>query len=326
MNPKEKKTLLLFLVLTFIISWGFWIFSGILTREGDFLYDSHWLFAQIGVFAPSLVAMSLKAYESKGYQKNLLKILLLILLIILIGFLIANNKPGNYSDLPMPISIAVIVTALIVIIFFLRYKIFSPFLIKKEMKKNPDVKWIFLSMIFFPTLFLVGWLLANLPEKEFAISKLHNDIVDIIKILVLTFSFNLILGGSMGEEIGWRGFTLPLLLKSFNPIKASLILGLIWAFWHFPIDITSSTTIGPLAVIHRFIWTLPLTLIFTWFYLNTGGSLLIALLLHTSINILPDLGFQNYEMSVMVMTVLLIVAGIIISFKPEMKVKPIEHL
>jgi membrane protease YdiL (CAAX protease family) len=36
----------------------------------------------------------------------------------------------------------------------------------------------------------------------------------------------------IGEEIGWRGFALPRLLRRFNGLAASLILGSIWACWH----------------------------------------------------------------------------------------------
>lgn len=39
---------------------------------------------------------------------------------------------------------------------------------------------------------------------------------------------------ALGEEIGWRGFLFPELLKitSFN--RAALFTGLIWSVWHFP--------------------------------------------------------------------------------------------
>jgi membrane protease YdiL (CAAX protease family) len=39
--------------------------------------------------------------------------------------------------------------------------------------------------------------------------------------------------GGLFEENGWRGFALPLLLKRFNPLKATLILGLLWVFGTF---------------------------------------------------------------------------------------------
>ena len=43
-----------------------------------------------------------------------------------------------------------------------------------------------------------------------------------------------LLSYSVFEEIGWRGFLLPHLQERFNAWKATLILSVIWALWHFP--------------------------------------------------------------------------------------------
>ena len=41
--------------------------------------------------------------------------------------------------------------------------------------------------------------------------------------------------GALLEENGWRGFALPVLLRTHGPVAASLIVGLAWASWHFPV-------------------------------------------------------------------------------------------
>lgn len=45
----------------------------------------------------------------------------------------------------------------------------------------------------------------------------------------------LIILGPFSEELGWRGFALKRLLKSANPITASLLVGLAWSLWHLPL-------------------------------------------------------------------------------------------
>jgi membrane protease YdiL (CAAX protease family) len=40
--------------------------------------------------------------------------------------------------------------------------------------------------------------------------------------------------GPLAEELGWRGYALPRLEKSFPPLLGSMILGIIRAAWHVP--------------------------------------------------------------------------------------------
>jgi len=44
-----------------------------------------------------------------------------------------------------------------------------------------------------------------------------------------------LVGGSLSEEFGWRGFALPALQSRWGWRVASLVLGLIWAVWHLPL-------------------------------------------------------------------------------------------
>jgi membrane protease YdiL (CAAX protease family) len=54
-----------------------------------------------------------------------------------------------------------------------------------------------------------------------------------IYIFPLYFLAMVFLGGGQ-EEIGWRGYILPILEKRFGLIIGSLILGIVWAVWHLP--------------------------------------------------------------------------------------------
>ena len=48
----------------------------------------------------------------------------------------------------------------------------------------------------------------------------------------------------LGEEIGWRGFLVPELAKKMSFAKTSLIVGIIWAVWHYPAILCTDYNIG----------------------------------------------------------------------------------
>jgi uncharacterized protein len=104
-------------------------------------------------------------------------------------------------------------------------------------------------------------------------------------ILLPLFLVILTLTDGLGEELGWRGFALPRLLTGHNALVASLILGVIWALWHLPLIWTEGSV-----MYHQPVW-LPLvdimakSILFTWVFLHTRGSVLLAMLLHGATNL-----------------------------------------
>ncbi|HSL29747.1 MAG TPA: CPBP family intramembrane glutamic endopeptidase [Anaerolineales bacterium] len=79
-----------------------------------------------------------------------------------------------------------------------------------------------------------------------------------------------------GEEPGFRGFSLPLLMKSRSAFTASLIVGLLHAIWHLPLYIAGEQGLVD------FLYPLCGALLFTWIFNNTNGSVFLAMLLHAS--------------------------------------------
>ena len=89
-----------------------------------------------------------------------------------------------------------------------------------------------------------------------------------------------------GEEIGWRGYALPRMAARFGFGGASILLGLIWAFWHLPqFFIPGYGQSFPLYVVQ----VTAVSVAFTWLYANTGGSLLPVMLLHSAHNNAKDI-------------------------------------
>jgi membrane protease YdiL (CAAX protease family) len=102
--------------------------------------------------------------------------------------------------------------------------------------------------------------------------------------MIALFVYIFFLGGPLGEEPGWRGFALPRLQGRFGSLVGSLILGPIWAFWHLPIFWIPAWNFPPtiLNIVMFVIAATVFTVVMTWIFNNTKRSLFIAVLVHTS--------------------------------------------
>jgi uncharacterized protein len=94
---------------------------------------------------------------------------------------------------------------------------------------------------------------------------------------------------AIGEEVGWRGWMLPELQKRFNPLLSSLVLGVVWGVWHFPLFVIHAYPGPPSGALSYLVIGPVAAILFTWVYNRTGANLFLALILHTAINNTPRL-------------------------------------
>ncbi len=88
---------------------------------------------------------------------------------------------------------------------------------------------------------------------------------------------------ALGEELGWTGYIMEPLQSRWGTIPAGVLLGLIWAVWHFI----------PLIQAHRSIewiawWslgTISLRMIMVWLYVRAGKSVFAGATFHAMINL-----------------------------------------
>jgi hypothetical protein len=95
---------------------------------------------------------------------------------------------------------------------------------------------------------------------------------------------------TFGEEYGWRGYLLPRLLP-LGEIRASVMLGVIWGVWHLPLLLAGLNYPGVnvwLAIIIFTFVTVALSFTYTWFYVASSGSVLVAAVYHASTNQFSD--------------------------------------
>ncbi|MFQ3621027.1 MAG: CPBP family intramembrane glutamic endopeptidase, partial [Spirochaetales bacterium] len=106
--------------------------------------------------------------------------------------------------------------------------------------------------------------------------------------LVLFAGF-IFLFGPLPEEVGWRGYGLPALLNRLGWVPASILLACFWALWHLPLFFIGGYPLAiltqePLRLLFYFLDFFPNTLLYSWIFLLTGGSIPAAVVFHWSGN------------------------------------------
>lgn len=152
------------------------------------------------------------------------------------------------------------------------------------------------------------------------------SLVSILPILIL-------LGGPMPEELGWRGFALPKLLSKYNALTSSMIVGVMWGLWHLPAFWIRGAGQHGQPILWFMVGAPAVSILYTWVYVHTKGSLLIAVLYHTAFDSTIYLALpafptaQAMSMAFMLTVLLLWVMALIVVliFGPQHLSHPVQH-
>jgi len=173
------------------------------------------------------------------------------------------------------------------------------------------VRWYLVALLGPLALFaLAAWLNVRLGAT--AVGSLALDWSEFGSLLVLQ-----LVGVFTGawEELGWRGYALPRMLSRFSPLVASLSLGVLWAVWHLPLFLAGDIPWADAAFI------VVVSVLFTAVFVRTSHSVLIAFLMHASINaaggvtVLLFEGGDRTQMYWAVTAVTLVVAALVVGLR-----------
>ena len=145
-------------------------------------------------------------------------------------------------------------------------------------------KWYLVAFLLIPSMQFASVLLSALVRQTpvdfgtvFAY-KIFGPSINLVLLIVPFFLFDAI---ANGEEIGWRGYVLPRLQVKYSALVASLIVGVIWGFWHLPKYLSHWDTI---TFVIFMAGITARAVLYTWLYNNTKGSLLLTTIFHASSN------------------------------------------
>ena len=136
-------------------------------------------------------------------------------------------------------------------------------------------------------------------------------------------AFFTILIASIVEEVGWKGYCEDSIGNYMNWFWESMIFGVLWSFWHFPLIFIQGTyqaglMVNPLYVINFFVSGIPMGFIITWVYLASDRSILACMIFHLAVNFLQEKIAMTPETKCVETIVVTIVTIIIVIAKKDM--------
>lgn len=152
----------------------------------------------------------------------------------------------------------------------------------------------------------IGWALATLAVGMAMGAVASDPFRDafpaalIVPLVVLVPAF--------AEELAWRGFAVARLITVMSPLRASLVLAVPWIVMHLvlmlPGGMNEGAELWP-TIVSLFAYSVVLT----WVFVGTGGSVLVCGLLHAGLNgVVPLMSGMDPDVSWIVRAIL---AGIV---------------
>jgi membrane protease YdiL (CAAX protease family) len=152
--------------------------------------------------------------------------------------------------------------------------------------RDASWQWSLLILLSIPLLILLGIIVQPGVLASFQGFTPH------LLVIYPVYFFAVFFTTGLPEEIGWRGFALPRMQPHYGPLWGTLLLGVLWVFWHLPLFLTPDHGGGPGTSFATFLinfsifflMIMALAVIFTWLFNHTGGNLFTAILAHTAID------------------------------------------
>jgi uncharacterized protein len=234
-----------FFAITLLLSWSIRFLAPIMSEKDRYVFDS---LVQIGSFGPALAIW--------WYGRSLM---------------MEQTTRGHWTDFAIAVLPALIISGLASGNQGRRDWLSS--LTKWRVGASPYL----LAILLWPALIVSGNALA--PLLGFSVP---NAPYSLFWQLLWIFPMNLLcilFYGGGNEEPGWRGFAQPMLQSKYSPLVAGLILGVVWALWHVPLNLIGYYSSGVGGLIIR-LFTIPYGVFFAWMFNRSRGSLIPVWLLH----------------------------------------------
>ena len=156
-------------------------------------------------------------------------------------------------------------------------------LLRRLVKFDVSRRWLVFALFFMAAVKLLVALTARLSTGAWPPSR-----VDLLPLMFAAAIFSTLLGGQIGEELGWRGYALPRMALRLGLGPSSVLIGIIWAVWHLPLFFVLGGDTDGQSFPFYLLQVTAISVAIGWIYMKTDGSLFVTMLLHAAVNNTKD--------------------------------------
>lgn len=290
-----RHPLISFVTLAYIITWAVWPLNERIdlgTVNG---------FGIISLIGPALAAMIVSAASKPEHSEvpaakqwrlfGILSVLVLLVIgVVRLWYATGLVTAPGISEVPVAYpSVLALLTDMLaaIVVAFVLSGVYSTRRGVRGLLHTLDPRatparwyWWVLAVGLYPAVIVLGNIISTIVGLPIPSPTTNGAWPWLILNVIIMIPYFVFGGGGL-EEVGWRGFALRKLQERYTPLRSSLILAVVWTFWHWPF-----LKAGPLdMLVYGLLVVVPLAVLFTAVYNWVGGSLPIVILLHVSINL-----------------------------------------
>ena len=288
-NWVREHQVIAFFVIAFVITWGLGFSYGAVINKGIFLLAPLVFIALCGPALAGIIVTAITNTQPRQGTRKVFWIAFLVAWVVSALVFLAHNKFINHAPLNPVMIVFALVSALPV-----------AFVISMVRSRLPAVKeylsslvrlrgvwgWAFLALFLTPALVLISIPISSLLDRQpMAIHPFQGISLTLVGLVAVKFLYQLFFFNATGEETGWRGFALPRMQSRMSPLVACLIMNIFWILWHaFLWKAEGRPVSSPGFWGTTYLQDLPATVLITWFYNRSKGSILVAGIAHAAAN------------------------------------------
>jgi membrane protease YdiL (CAAX protease family) len=316
-NWVKGHQVIAFYILAFAITWGLGFSYDAVMNKNVFLLAP---LAFIAICGPALAGIIVTAVSDtqprQGTRKAFWTAFLVAWVVSALVFL-ANNTFINHAPLN-PVMVVFTLTSVLPVAVVISMAYSRLPAVKSCLASLVRLRgvwgWSLLALFLTPVLVLLSILISSLLGRQpIATHHFPETGLVLIGLVVVIFLYQLFFFNATGEETGWRGFALPRMQSRMSPLMACLIMNVFWVLWHaFLWKAEERPVYSPGFWMQMYLQDLPATLMITWLYNRSQGSILVAGIAHATANtvfaFLPNLDWTVFTSTVGVAVLVMILA------------------